>query len=282
MPPFPEIHNIHRFVGRIEIDGNLYAQHPADPHGHIAVTAEVKIELQGVEQNHQACVRPTKNGQIFIAVIHTRAECIRQKHFLGKPKHKKRETARNPLPVRLFRVKRPKLRQHLAVIYNGAGDKLREKGHKQRILGQRAVRHLAPVSIHDEGNLLKGKKADPQRQKDAPQNKIGSAHAVHGVEEEVKILKVKQHAQIERHRQNHDRPARQPEMFSGQQSVEQKVSCNAADHDQQIGQIKIAIEPQRHGSQKHFCPPGPPLLQQDVIAEQAYGKKYEYKNIRIK
>ena len=158
------------------------------------------------------------------------------------------------------------------MIHDRTRNELWKKGDKQRVLGQRTVRHLAPVSVHNKGNLLKGKKTDAQRKKNAPQYKIGSKRGIHRVEEEVKVFKVKQHAQIERHRKNHDRPAGQGQTFlplspraipqfpPGQQPVKQIVSGNAANHNEQIRQIEIAVKPQGHGSQEHSCRLGLPAF----------------------
>ena len=93
------------------------------------------------------------------------------------------------------------------MIHDRTRYELRKKGDKQRVLGQRTVRHLPPVSVHDKGNLLEGKKTDSQRKENTPQSKTGSEHAVHGIEKEVKIFEVEQHAQIQRNRQNQNCPA---------------------------------------------------------------------------
>jgi hypothetical protein len=64
--------------------------------------------------------------------------------------------------------------------------------------------------------------------------------------------------------------------------VEQIIARNAADHDEQIGQVKISIEPEGHKDEKNPGRPFPVQIQQAIISEQANRKKQKYKNIGIK
>lgn len=48
MPPLPEVDDIKRLVRAVEVDRQDNVEHEADADSHIAVAAEVKIELAGV------------------------------------------------------------------------------------------------------------------------------------------------------------------------------------------------------------------------------------------
>ena len=118
-------------------------------------------------------------------------------------------------------------------------DQLRKEGHKQRICDERTVLHLSLVRVHNKGNLLEGEKADPQRQQNPPQRRRRAKHRIDGRQEKIEILEIEQHAQVGRHCRCHQRfcrPARQ-------KPVKQVIPRDAADHDQQIGNIEIAVEP---------------------------------------
>ena len=50
MPPVPELRNILRFIWGKEIDRNLDIEQASDSPRHIAVTAEIEIDLKSVKQ----------------------------------------------------------------------------------------------------------------------------------------------------------------------------------------------------------------------------------------
>lgn len=53
MPSVPELFDIGSFIGREKIDGNPDIKHKSKSPRHIAVAAEVQINLEGVGQNDE-------------------------------------------------------------------------------------------------------------------------------------------------------------------------------------------------------------------------------------
>ena len=205
MPSFPEINDVNGLVRRIEVDRDLDSKHPADPPGHVAVSAEIKIQLQRIAQNDHHRIRPAKRRQAGIAEIHTRPESVRQQHLFCQTDDKKAKTPGNLLPLHRFLPQTVKLRQHLGMIDDRPRDQLRKEGHKQRICDERTVLHLSLVRVHNKGNLLEGEKADPQRQQNPPQRRRRAKHRIDGRQEKIEILEIEQHAQVGRHCRCHQR-----------------------------------------------------------------------------
>src|SRR5271157_906159 len=48
MPASPELLDIQRSVRGVEIDGQLYVEHQRRTQGHIGITGEIVIELEGI------------------------------------------------------------------------------------------------------------------------------------------------------------------------------------------------------------------------------------------
>ena len=83
MPSVPEIGNGFGFVGRIKVERKLHAQHIADSVSHIAVAAEVKINLQGIGNHDKKRAGRVQIGNIRISHIDDSGKVIRQKHLFG-------------------------------------------------------------------------------------------------------------------------------------------------------------------------------------------------------
>ncbi len=134
MPSFPEIHNVDCLIGRIEVNRNLNAKHLADAPGHIAVTAEIKVQLQGIKNNHQYRIYSPQKRYVIVTIVCPGAKSIRQQHLLGKSQNKKPEPLCHPFPPHALLSHLPKLPQHLIMVDDRAGNQLRKKGHKQSII----------------------------------------------------------------------------------------------------------------------------------------------------
>lgn len=84
MPSVPKFNDTLRFVGGEKVDRNLNIEHTADTARHIAIAAEVEVELKGVEQDHQEGLEAAQGNIICKAPVSRFSKGIRQKHLLGK------------------------------------------------------------------------------------------------------------------------------------------------------------------------------------------------------
>ena len=65
MPAPPKILNACRFVRRIKINGQVDIQHFGDRHAHIAIAAEIKIQLKRIRQT----AAPSPHERYLVSVI---------------------------------------------------------------------------------------------------------------------------------------------------------------------------------------------------------------------
>ncbi len=141
---------------------------------------------------------------------------------------------------------------------DGPGDQLGEEGDKQRVFVKGILLCLAPVGIHQIGDLLEGKKADAERQQDMFQFKGLMKQRVHILQKKIKIFKIEDNADIDKE------PCGQNGFFcrlflrqAFHQLRNQEVPYNAAADDQQIGDVKISVKPEGGAGQKDVCRPVP-------------------------
>jgi len=83
---------------------------------------------------------------------------IQQSHLFKQPKRKDVYTDRDMPVTQALDPVAGKLRQQFLVMYNRAGNQLREKGDKQAVVQEIILTGFTFIRIHQIGNLLKGKK----------------------------------------------------------------------------------------------------------------------------
>ena len=164
MPPLPEIHDIDSLIRRIEVNGDFNTEHPPDSPCHIAVTAEIKIELERISEDDHKCIRLSEKRHVRITIIHACAERIRQNHLFEQPQHEQHIASGKFFPVEFLLRHSCKLWKHLALRHNRACDQLRKERDKQCIRQQPTIFYLSPVCIHEKANLLKSEKTDAEWQ----------------------------------------------------------------------------------------------------------------------
>ena len=81
MPAFPKFNDVGRLVGRIEVHRQLHAKHMSNAPPHIAIAAEIEVQLQRIKQHHQPGIRAGQPCHIAIACIHRLAEGISKQHL---------------------------------------------------------------------------------------------------------------------------------------------------------------------------------------------------------
>ena len=164
MPAFPEIPDGQRLVGGIEVHGQIDVQHSGKAQCHIAVAAEIEIDLEGVGQHHK---KQFQGACLLHGQEHRRGG-------KGICQHSLLEQAEGELPhpgaERLLPETQTallvKLGNEILRRCNGAHDELGKVDHIQHIVQKAVPFPLTPGSIHQIGNLLEGKEADAQRKGD--------------------------------------------------------------------------------------------------------------------
>ncbi len=197
MPIPPEYGNVFSFIRRIEVLRNVYVEHFPQTYCHIAVAAEIKIQLQRIrEHNYKAAQAVNNRHGIGKAHGDRITHAVRNKNFFAKPHRKNIYSARKVFPIEAFFAVIQKLRDKLIVRDNRARDKLRKKGYETGVFKKTVIRNLAVESVRHEGNLLKREKADAEREKNIFKRPIAPKERVDGGNEEIIIFEIEQHAQI--------------------------------------------------------------------------------------
>ena len=157
MPALPEFPNIKALIRRIKIHGNADIKHEANAGGHITVSREVEIQLEGIANGNEPrlCgierVRGAKSG------IYRNGKCIGNDDLFEQPPGKGKQTRGKGFAskVTVFRI--GKLRNDFTVKNNRTGNQLREKSHKQGIIQKVIFGDFVCIAVNDIGKLLKGK-----------------------------------------------------------------------------------------------------------------------------
>ena len=271
MPSLPQLLDRTGLVGRIKVCGQLDVEHFSKAKGHVAVTAEIKVNFKGVGQDHQQRGGRIQKGRLIKAKVYGKGQHIRKQYLFGEAQSEKHD----PL-CKVFRLKPSacgilKLRHHFLVQDNGPGDELGEKGHKGDVVFKGIMRRPPKASVHDKGDLLEGKKADSQRKENVPQGKAGSEQGVYVLEEEIVIFKVKEKPKVKgKAEDEHDAAGGLcPGKF--RKTAQQIIAKNAGDNNGEIIHVKVTVEPQRHPGQEILRCPVKFFAVQQIPAEQDKG-----------
>ena len=150
MPALPEFADVRRSVRGIEVDGELNIEHFADAHCHVAVAAEIEIQLERIREENE----PGRDGVHVVghreAVIGGNSQNIREQNLLGKPDHEELNATRKGICVESAARNVSELRHHFIIKNNGAGDQLGEKGHKSHIIKEWIMPGFAAAAVNQE------------------------------------------------------------------------------------------------------------------------------------
>lgn len=196
MPSLPQILYGTRFIGRIEINRQLDIEHFSQTDCHIAVTAEIKVNLEGIGEDNQQGGWAVKEIGLLKAEIGKQCQHVGEQHLFPKPKYEQGQSfckiGRGKSPVGFIL----KLRKDFFIQYDGPRYKLGEKSNKHKVVRKGIMFRRTGAAVDEKGQLLERKKTDAKGQQDMFQVKIGAEHIVYIFDEKVKILKIKQDSQI--------------------------------------------------------------------------------------
>jgi hypothetical protein len=91
VPASPEIGNVRREVGKIEVDRELVAQQARARYGHVGVSAEIAVDLHRVKEHadpRAVDVELVRSGEEF---INNRRNTFRDARFFDKADEEKRQ-----------------------------------------------------------------------------------------------------------------------------------------------------------------------------------------------
>ena len=85
MPSLPELFHGACLVGRIKVDGKLDIEHFAKSYGHITVSAEIKINLESVGEDHKQRGGRVQKSSLIKAEVYRQCQHVGKEYLFGKP-----------------------------------------------------------------------------------------------------------------------------------------------------------------------------------------------------
>ncbi len=196
MPAPPEVR--HGDCGQrvIKVLIIMKAEHVPHADRHIAVSAEVKIELQGKAERAEPGCRDTRIRSAQGAdLLPQGTGLIGDQHFLEQARHEAQDTL-----LKSLQRESPVMQLFLNIgkAHDRAGHQLREHGHIGEI-GRVAVFrfYLAAVQVDDITHRLEGIKTDADGKMDPGLRKLRAEQTVYGQDGKVCILEKSKYGQVD-------------------------------------------------------------------------------------
>ena len=271
MPPAPELLDGPGAVGVVEVFLEVKAKDPAQADGHVAVAAEVKVDLEGVGH----CPQP---GQPDI-----QAPRLQAKHGVGdagggvgqqqlfaqaqdEPPHPPGGVGEGGPPGMDFGGDVP-------VFDDGPRHQLGEQADVQQHLKEAAVLEgMVPVDVDDVGQPLEGEKGDAHRQHNGGHRQGRAQQQIEVLHQEAQVFIKGQGPQVHRHRQSQEQPA--PPGVGHQQPC-QIIAQHRPHQQQQVKGVAERVKNQAgHHQQGVFAPDARHQPVQDADNRQEDAEKY--------
>ena len=252
MPAPPELGHALGDIGVIEVDAELEAQHPAQAAGHVGVTGEVEVNLQGVGAGPRPGPQHPGGHGVGGHGVPEHAELVGQQDLL---RHADHEQAHAGVEQGGRLVAGDELVVHVLVADDGTGDELGEEGDVAGEVHQ-AVGGLAVVPIHvDEvGHGLEGVEGDADGQGDAHVRQAGEGRdLLERPDEQARILKHTQGRQVNDDAEDQNDTLAGPGGLLFDEDAAEVVDQDGPDHDQNIDRLTVGVEDQV-GQQKEEVP----------------------------
>ena len=248
--------------------GNRYPHQQRDADGHVGVSTEVGIDLQGVSvERHEHLETAVGLGCSEDAVVEVDGDPVGQQDLFE-------QAVENPESGQAHRGtgdggRLEDLGHEIRSAHDGTGHQLGKEGHVEPEVRQPAERrHMAPVDVHGVADGLEGVEADADGEQDAvdgpgrpersigphcepvSRNDVGARRAVPRVGEEVGVLEIEQQAEVERDAQG-EPPGPPSRLFGPGDAVSDEVVADRGgeEQDEHEPTRRLPVE-QKAGEQK--------------------------------
>ena len=249
MPPPPEFGDRRRLVGGVEVLREAESQQQGDSDGHVGIAREVAVDLQRVAVNtHQALEPGVEQRLVEDAVDEVERNVVRDDGLLEQTREDQEDARAEHLAGDDDRVL-PDLGDEIPGPDDRAGHQLRKERQVKEIVepvGQRL--QLAAVNVDGIAHRLEDEERDADRQEDVLELQESlSEQLVGDVDEEVGILEVAEHSEVDGDAQGHQ-PAFQPLEAGPVDALrDQEVARRGEDQQQEIDPARLVVEVEREG-----------------------------------
>ena len=275
MPFAPELANGGRAVGKEEVFADAEAEHAAHADGHVAVAAEIVVDLQRVAHRaepHHAAVR--RAGERGVGRVRQEADAVRDQKLLGKAAHEAADASgallrREDAAVDLF--------GNVVVLDDGARDQLREEGDvEQKLEEVPRPRLRVPVGVDHIAQALEGEEADADGEHDPGHGEGASQSGVQVAQDKVRVFEYAEDAEIEHDGDGKHRSAARK--APAQHCARHEVDQHRDEKQRQVLQLPEGVEHQTRERQQEVLQPDAPPRQP---GQQEYQRqKHKQKNRR--
>ena len=254
VPAAPEIGDVHRLVGRVEVQWQAHADHVGQADRHVRIAGEVEVELQGVSQGAAPRLEQAKQLALFSRCKHRPGigrHAVGKHHLLEQPQREDGEPHGEEFRVDAVGGRLPELRHHLLVVQHRAGNQVREVGDEQAVMDEVELAGFAARCVHQEGNLCEGEEGDAQRQDDLAQAPGTAQRRIDGVNKEIGVFVVAQQGQVGCNPEGQQAlaPGRADVAAAGQPVAHQVVEADRSQQQADVRRVPPAVEKQGAGRQ---------------------------------
>lgn len=134
MPSAPEFIDCKCLVGRVEVKWQVDVQHLSHADSHVGVTAEIKVNLNGIGKSNHKGVGGVKGGYIGVSPVCNIADYVGYQDLFGKTQGESIQTLCKVVPVKALFRRVAKLRHKLIVGNNGTCNQLGEEGYEAGVV----------------------------------------------------------------------------------------------------------------------------------------------------
>ena len=226
MPAFPETCRVGGLIGRVEVERQVESHKHGHAYRYVGIAAEVGIDLQGIDHQRREILERGEEGGVIEHPVHeVYRQVVGEDYLLEKaveyPEHRDTEL---PAGEEEGLVE---LGDELVGPDDGACHQLREEGGvESEIEDIGGVAHFAFIDIDDIAYVLERVERDAYRQEyhrgvetcrggevvgparqDVHRLEMTVEDGVIDVGEEVGVLKIAQHQEVEHHADNHQQPS---------------------------------------------------------------------------
>lgn len=99
MPSLPQFLDGTSPIRRIEIDRKDDIEHSAEPHRHIGIAAEIKIDFKSISQNHENGRRRVQTEGLCKTIVHNESEDVGEQNLFAETENEQDNTLRKILYV---------------------------------------------------------------------------------------------------------------------------------------------------------------------------------------
>lgn len=205
MPAFPEACGVGGLVGRVKVFGQIEAHEHGHADGDVGIAREVGIDLERVDEQGGEVLEGGVEQRIFEDTVNEGdGEVVGEDKFFEEAVHDP-EDGDAELAAR-EEEGLVELGDELVGTDDGACHELGEEGGVEaKVEDVVGVLHFAFIDIDDVADVLKGEEADAYGEEDGVSDGImGGSNGVEDVGEEVGILEVAEHAEVDDHAEDHE------------------------------------------------------------------------------